>query len=359
MIFRIGSKSAVTDSLLAPTFGTIGCVKCHPSYASAVNNSMHNKTRNTAAPGCTDCHKDYDTNHTGYTGYIVNESNTCRNCHVEGVNLSESHGNHNYGQNYTDCTQCHFANTTKTFSGFNSSLYTHDHNLTVEYNFYNYNLYGMPLESDHSTSKKGMFPYYICTLTCHNGTGSGQPSIEEEVISWNLSKHARSYEGAGDNNAYCAKCKSPTQYSNSSNNKNMTINPSDWQGIQCRICHNLHNDTYSGNGTPPINISFYNTTATLKAGSVVYDQISNSTVLCQKCHSNRDFAGVHKDTVGFECTDCHANSTFNDETHLFEVKNTTSGKTGCEVCHDATSAHSNFIEYSIHTSTLRLKFTYN
>jgi len=56
------------------------------------------------------------------------------------------------------------------------------------------------------------------------------------------------------------------------------------------------------------------------------------------CHSGTShdskFAGTHKDDVGFNCTNCHMNSTFNDELHKFEVKNTTSGVTGCEVCHD-------------------------
>ncbi|SNQ62303.1 hypothetical protein [Candidatus Methanoperedens nitratireducens] len=330
------NATSALNGTIAPA---LACSGCHTSYGSAVSSSKHNQTLYPGAPACTGCHAGYEPNYghtTGAKGYIVNESNTCRSCHVQNVNLNESHGNRNYGQNYTDCTKCHFANTTQQFS-LNTSLYTHDHNLTVEYNFYNYNLSGIPL-STNGGAGKGMFPYYTCTLTCHNGSGGGQPSIEDEVIGWNLSAHARSRHGDAtyDSNAYCARCKSPPNYNLSAASGNRSSYPiaeQDWQGIQCKICHNLHNDTYSGNGTTPINISFYNTTATLKTDSVVYDQVSNSTELCQKCHSNRNFAGRHKDTVGFDCADCHANRTLSNYNHTFEVKNTTSGVTGCEVCH--------------------------
>ncbi len=321
--------------------GTIGpgltCSGCHTSYASAVNSSKHNQTLYPGAPACTDCHAGYVPSYghtTGANGYIVNESNTCNLCHAPSGSapVNESHGNYRHGPNYADCTQCHFANTTQTFTGYNTSLYTHDHNLTVEYNFYNYNLSGMPLSTNGGVGK-GMFPYYTCTLTCHSTY-----KIEDEVIGWNQSKHARSYEGAGDNNAYCAKCKSPTQYNLSAayaNRTSYTIDPSNWQGIQCRICHNLHNDTYSGNGTPPVYIAFYNTTATLLTGNVTYDSVPNATILCQNCHYNRNFAGVHKDTVGFDCANCHANKTLSNYNHTFEVKNTTSNVEGCAVCHNS------------------------
>jgi hypothetical protein len=342
-----GTKSAVTLSLLAPTFGTMGCIKCHPSYASAVNNSMHNKTKNVSAPDCTDCHTGYDTQHNGYTGYIVNESNACRNCHINGNNgFYEEHTGD--ASKPADCTQCHFANTTKSFS-LNASLYTHDHNLTVEYNFYNYNISGMPLSTNGGVGK-GMFPYYTCTLTCHNGTGSGQPRIENETSSWNQSAHARSLHMSGDNKQSCAKCKSPANY-NASASSSALIAAADWQGIQCRVCHNMHNVSYS-NSTGGKPLAFYNSTASSLAGYPVYEAVPNATVLCENCHtgSSHDskYGGTHKDVVKFDCADCHANSTFNNATHLFEVKNTTSGATGCEVCHDATSAHSNFIEFSIH-----------
>ncbi|MCZ7358096.1 MAG: hypothetical protein O8C66_09270 [Candidatus Methanoperedens sp.] len=350
-----GTKSAVTSSLLAPTFGDIGCVKCHSSYASAVNNSNHNQTMNVAAPNCTDCHAGYDTQHNGYTGYIVNESNSCRNCHVEGVNLSESHGNHGYGQNYADCTQCHFANTTQQFA-LNSSLYTHDHNLTVEYNFYNYNLTGIPLSTNGGVGK-GMFPYYTCTLTCHNGTGGGQPKIENETIAWNQSGHAQSSLHGTYYSGYCLKCHSPPMYNQSNSAR---YNTSNNQGVQCRVCHNLHNDTYSGNGTSPIYIAFYNATSSSSAGSPVYDTVGNVTELCEKCHngsshhiSDRDiyYDGSHKTSLGFTCADCHMNSTINNGSeHTFEVNNIATTKTGCEACHVATSEHttSNFREYSSH-----------
>ncbi len=130
-----------------------------------------------------------------------------------------------------------------------------------------------------------------------------------------------------------------------------TIAAQDWQGIQCRICHNLHNDTYSDNSTSPVYIAFYNTTATLQTGNVTYDTVPNATVLCEKCHqpgSSHDskYAGVHKNTAGLDCADCHANKTFSNTNHTFEVKNTTSGVEGCKVCHTYPgTAHSLISDY--------------
>src|SRR5574341_724286 len=333
------------------------CDSCHSKYANAIKAKQHANS-----DVCTICHKGgYSTDHIDfdrYIGYIVNET-TCNQaaCHspTSGIAqrpISESHGNHYYGPNKADCTQCHFANTTRLFP-LNSTLYEHDHNFTVEYNFYNYNLSGMPLSTNGGVGK-GMFPYYTCTKTCHSTY-----KIEDEVIGWNESAHARSRHGneTYDSNAYCAKCKSPTQYNLSAayaNKTNYSIAEADWQGIQCRICHNLHNDTYSGNGTPPVYYAFYNTTATLQTGSVVYDQTPNATVLCEKCHTGTShdskFAGTHKDTVGFDCASCHVNSTFSNMSHKFEVKNTTSGVTGCEVCHDAAAHAAAFSFTSLHSS---------
>jgi hypothetical protein len=333
-----GTKSAVTNSLLAPTFGTMGCVKCHPSYASVVNSSKHSLNASTKA--CTGCHKGYDTLHNGYTGLIVNESNSCRTCHKDGYNgfYEEHTGN---ASKPADCTQCHFANTTKSFS-LNASLYTHDHNLTVEHNFYEYNISGMPIRTNGGTGI-GMFPYYTCTLTCHkyNATTGREGKIERVAPSWLQSAHARSLHMSGDNNVGCAKCKSPTNYNASipaKDQKNVTIAASDWQGIQCRVCHNMHNKSYSkpSGGDP---LAYYNATASSLAGYSVYEQVHNATELCEKCHTggshDSKYGGTHKDTLGFDCASCHANSTFNNATHLFEVKNTTSGVTGCEVCHNS------------------------
>ncbi len=285
--------------------------------------------------------------------------------------MSESHGNKYYGPNgKADCTDCHFANTTRLFPlNSTNSLYEHDHNFTVEYNFYNYNLSGIPLSTNGGVGK-GMFPYYTCTLTCHSVY-----KIESEVIGWNESKHARSREGTSDSNAYCAKCKSPTQYNKSAdttynasaNRSHFPIAESDWQGIQCRICHNLHNDTYSGKNKPAFPLAFYNATSSYDAGRPVYEQVENSTVLCEQCHAgsnSRLFAGTHKTTVNLTCANCHGNTSLNNVvvnnlTHKFEVKNTNTGVTSCNVCHVAanhtweqTSKHTDVECWACHDQTV-------
>ncbi len=342
---RIKSLNRIRTSLLLGIFFIFSiffiqtvaadCTTCHTSYGDAVSSSKHSPV-NPGTPVCTDCHTGYVDGHS-YIGYIVNESNTCRNCHKDGVN-----GFYERHTSSSDCTTCHFANTTKPFS-LNSSLSTHDHNLTVEHNFYQYNISGMPLRTNGGVGA-GVFPYYTCTLTCHkyNASTGVEGVIDEAASSWNQSNHARSlrYPAASDNKNNCAKCKSPPNYNDSLTVLNPVIAAADWQGIQCRVCHNLHDRRFPNNTGPRgMPIAFYNSTLSSRAGFAVYDQVSSPTQLCEKCHTgathDSKFGGTHKNTVGFNCTNCHLNTTFNNEAHMFEVKNTTSGVTGCEVCHKA------------------------
>jgi predicted CxxxxCH...CXXCH cytochrome family protein len=339
----------ITTTVSAPSFSN--CVECHESYVDSVDGSKHNQTKNTAAPTCISCHKGYlpVSNHTsGNKGYIVNESNTCRTCHIQGQDgfdfdvMKNSAGTQN-----AICTQCHFANTTTPFD-LNASLLVHDHNLTIEHSFNYYNKSGtiqMPLRKNDGVGD-GMFPYWACSQSCHGGSGvSILSSFDNASLTWVNSKHAQSLvEPGSDNNVYCAKCKSPLNYNVSiPDPKNVTIAEDDWQGIQCRICHNIMNISYS-NSTGGKPLAFYNATASSLAGYSVYDSVHNATELCEKCHtgSSHDskYAGTHKDTVGFDCASCHLNTTsaskggFNNRSHSFEVKNAYTGVTGCEVCHD-------------------------
>ncbi|MCX9011253.1 MAG: S-layer protein domain-containing protein [Candidatus Methanoperedens sp.] len=314
---------------IIPTSLAAECADCHSSYNASVN-STHNQTRNASAPSCTDCHAGYvaiDNHTTGTKGFTVNESNTCTvSCHINGTaRLTERHSSS------SDCTKCHFANTTQRFS-LNNSLFTHDHNLTVEHNFYDYNISGIPLTSNSGVGI-GMFPYYACTLTCHSNR-----KIENATSGWYLSAHARSRHGneTYDSKNSCAKCKSPPNY-NASASSGTAISEADWKGIQCRVCHNIHNRKVSTSiGGEPL--AYYNSTSSSQAGYPVYEAVANATVLCEKCHtgSSHDskFAGYHKVNLSFTCASCHANGTYSNYNHTFEVKNTTSGVTGCEVCHE-------------------------
>lgn len=313
---------------------TSNCTQCHSTYVNSVNSSMHNQAKNGAAPACTNCHVNYDTE-SGHNGFVVNESNTCRNCHIDNVS-----GFYEQHTGSSDCTLCHFANTTRSFS-LNTSLFTHDHNLTIEQNFYEYNQSGMPVRTNGGVGA-GMFPYYTCTLTCHdyNATTGVEGKIDEAARSWLETKHAQSlrFPTASDNKNNCAKCKSPLNYNESLKVTNPSVSAQDWQGIQCRVCHNLHDWKFPNNTGPGgMSIAFYNGTLSSLAGYAIYDKVNSPTELCEKCHNGVShdsmFAGTHKDTAGFNCTNCHMNSTFNNELHKFEVKNTTSNVTGCEVCH--------------------------
>ena len=111
----------------------------------------------------------------------------------------------------------------------------------------------------------GMFPYYTCTLTCHkyNATTGVEGKIDEAAKSWLQSNHAQSlrYPAANDNKNNCAKCKSPVNYNVSLAGTNPNISAQDWQGIQCRVCHNLHDRKFPNNTGPSgFPIAFYNST---------------------------------------------------------------------------------------------------
>ncbi|MBW6518972.1 MAG: hypothetical protein K0A89_10790, partial [ANME-2 cluster archaeon] len=333
-----GAKSAITDLEIASA-GVFDCADCHASYGTAVNTTNHNQSLNPGAPNCTDCHTGYEPvggHSTGTKGYIVNESNTCRKagCHVDYEN-----GFYERHSSSADCTDCHFANTTQTF-GLNASLYAHDHNLVVEHSYYEYNTSGgMPLAINGGTGV-GMFPQYTCSLPCHSTRSPEKVDLASST--WLNSSHADSRSGASDSNVNCAKCKSPLNYNASIlDPKNVSIAIEDWKGIQCRVCHNLHDRGYPNNtGTSGAPIAFYNATASSYTNYSVYDEISNNTELCEKCHQpggshDTKFAGTHRDTLGFDCTDCHMNASFSRGMHEFKVENTTSAETGCEVCHRA------------------------
>ena len=332
LIISFISNAAATDS----------CNDCHGEYNLIVGVSNHNQTVNPSSPNCTDCHTGYlpiDGHTIGNKGYIVNETNTCIKCHNTSTGLEESHGN-KYNH-LADCTQCHFPNTTKPFDS-NLSLFKHNHKMQVLYNFYIYNLSGMPLESNSGTGM-GMFPYYTCTLSCHRYPYT----LEPEASSWLKSRHANSYDNGYGATDFCASCKSPKNYNLTSFYPGNAITREEWKGIQCDICHNLHNDTFSGiNESEGFPLAFYNSFISC------YEKVSNATELCEKCHVElygRKFDGYHKKILDFTCVNCHGIDPVTGTTsHTFEVFNETTGETGCIICHDThtwinTKYHNNLV----------------
>ncbi|HWQ96439.1 MAG TPA: hypothetical protein VN368_03590, partial [Candidatus Methylomirabilis sp.] len=184
-----------------PDAAAVDCSYCHLTYTNEISGTFHG-----GADRCILCHSSY-TSSFPHPGTSVNETK-CRDCHVQ--NQSGFYERHSSS---SDCTTCHFANTTVLFE-FNSARFKHSHNLTVEYNYYSYNLYGIPANA--SRTGKGMFPYYACTLACHKNYGEPL-KIDEAAISWNESAHARSRHGdeTYDSKNSCAKCKSPPNYNSS------------------------------------------------------------------------------------------------------------------------------------------------
>lgn len=343
---------------------SVPCIVCHgPAHNnSKPDTSLTNTNDITESSQCISCHGQRHGSATNCTGCHtmdahdiykpagVDNCDLCHSSYVSAVNASKHIDNVNgFKELHTsssDCTQCHVANTTQPFS-LNTSLSTHDHNLTVEHSFFEYNISGMPLAINNGTGI-GMFPYYTCSLTCH--AVRTPEKVDKAYSSWLNSSHADSRSGASDSKNNCAKCKSPLNYNDTLTGTNPVIAEKDWEGIQCRVCHNLHNRSFSGiSGNPA---AFYNATASSYVNYLVYDKISNNTDLCEKCHQpggshDSKFAGTHKTALSFTCTSCHMNASFSRGMHDFQVKDSTSAVTGCEVCHAAadhtwsfTSTHS-------------------
>jgi hypothetical protein len=247
-------------------------------------------------------------------------------CHEQDVN-----GFYERHSSTSDCTTCHFGNTSRFFSP-NTSLYTHDHNLTVVHSYYEYNQSGSGL-SLIGIFGFSPFPAFTCTTSSCHGK-SGRTNVEEPASAWLESKHARAEKHGSKYNQSCLQCHSPPLY-NSSNGA--VFATSEWLGVQCRVCHNLHKRNESNvtgyDFTGPL--AFYNATNSSLLGRAAYDPVHNVTEMCEKCHngSHREisYGGYHRTSLNFTCISCHGNSTFNNKSHIFEVKNTTSGVTGCEM----------------------------
>ena len=188
--------------------------------------------------------------------------------------------------------------------------------------------------------------------------------------------------GPGRNNSDCMKCHSPFEWNPASNISNV----SDFKGITCAVCHNIHDMGESINRTGKV-YSWFNRDAIYDGSRYIrnYTAMANTTELCGNCHSNDNpriykagpgwngtdatntsatvypisshgwpakdlFIGSFKQKesgLNFECIDCHmyinktnatggiANDTEKITGHSFKVNETRlQNTTRCNGCHD-------------------------
>ncbi len=177
---------------------------------------------------------------------------------------------------------------------------------------------------------------------------------------WQASPHGNTYALNKGPNTYCAKCHSPKNWdpaaaidkppncvsckfdSDAAPRRaahNTLVAESDWHEINCDTCHRV------SNGVASSEIAWWN------QATGQYEPVTNSTALCEKCHTDTDTLRHHLDLgtsahSGMTCTTCH-------DPHSAKASCTSSGCHGdvltkaitghdsahknvtCVACHDA------------------------
>ncbi len=259
----------------------------------------------------------------------------CSNCHynhglahVGEVNLTHARKNYpRLGLQPATCIECHMAGTQK----------NHSFNVKDENNF------------PSATCSRGT----ACHVTSDQNLNHSRFSVVPEVREWKSSGHNNTafvLEGAPENTSRCAQCHSPINWNPL--NASETIEPENFKGVTCAICHNIHDmgdwltktEQIFGVAKPYAwyKRDAYNRTSFFRAN---YTIEANTTELCTNCHHNRPdtstpgwtgrgphsavvphispqkdmFLGSFKDSnLKFECATCHMYSKTIDPTNLTE-----------------------------------------
>jgi formate-dependent nitrite reductase cytochrome c552 subunit len=269
--------------------------------------------------------------------------------HTAGVNLT--HATYHNQSNGATCTDCHMKGTNATVG--KDMMKSHSNDIFIFENFANSAL-ADPANSCGGTAR-----------SCHTASSQNLSKSSHSMVpvfkEWNASAHndkVVAVGGAIGNHFYgtfnattgagssmrantCLQCHSPQNW-NAANTDNVTTIPlTDFHGITCMVCHNLHdmgawlNQTKAKYGVSKF-YGWYNKTA-IKSGTryqAAYTMMDNTTQLCGNCHTNIRagstgpgwasataanpisqhgipaadvFAGSWKQTslLNFECIDCH------------------------------------------------------
>ncbi len=367
------------------------------------------------------------------TGKPVSEV-LCSECHynhglahTSGVNLT--HATYSNRSNAATCTDCHMKGTNATVG--KDMMKNHDNDIFV-FAYKANSASADPANSCGGTNRQ-----------CHTASSQNLSASSHSIVpifnEWNASAHndkvnsidintttnthktpngfyntfnTTTLSGNGNNNSgglgygrpnTCLQCHGPKNW-NPANLDNLTNIPlTDFQGISCLVCHDLHdmgawlNMTKAKYGVAKA-YAWYNKTAikTSHGYQAAYTMMDNTTQLCGNCHTNIRagntgpgwvnasnntpayrkvgnqtpigthgipaadvFAGSWKQTslLNFECVDCHVATMTKDSNgnvlpdsqkaggHSFKVNVTLlqndQGLMGCSNCHAAGSALGN------------------
>lgn len=220
--------------------------------------------------------------------------------HIPGLNLSHGRNNVTNASETATCIDCHMSNAgAKTDHSFDAQEAT------------NYPQY---------TCSKGT----NCHVTSAENLNLSNNSLVSALREWNESAHNQkkedsfyknesyfanqtSYSGSGTpqrNNSECMKCHSPFEW----NPSYIIRNVSDFRGVTCAVCHNVHDmgDSINESG---LKYSWYNRDASYSSGryKANYTLMANTTELCGNCHSN-DNPRIYRAGYGWNGTDATSTS---------------------------------------------------
>lgn len=206
-------------------------------------------------------------------------------------------------------------------------------------------------KTDHSfdANEATNYPQYTCSKgsNCHVTSDENQSKSNGSIVpyenEWKASLHNQlevgdfyindtNFDETGHNNSSCSKCHSPKNWNPA--NESDIVTASDFTGVTCSICHNVHDmgDSINNSG---LKYSWFKRNGIYSSSrwSSIYSLVTNSTELCGNCHSNvrigregpgwngsgdnptkphgwpaKDvFVGSMKESgmMKFECIDCH------------------------------------------------------
>lgn len=218
--------------------------------------------------------------------------------HIAGVNLSHGRNNVTNSSETATCVDCHMANaggkTEHTFDAENATNYpqytcskgTNCHVTSAE-NLNLSNISIVPIETEWAASRHNKTQFYKNDSYFANQTG-----------------YSSSSGAPNRNNSECMKCHSPFEW----NPSYIVRNVSDFRGITCGVCHNIHDmgDSINESG---LKYSWYNRDASYSSGryKANYTLMANTTELCGNCHSN-DNPRIYRAGPGWNGTDATSTS---------------------------------------------------
>ncbi len=281
--------------------------------------------------------------------------------HIAGVNLTHGRNSVNRSE-WATCADCHMARA--------GNITAHSFDARDPDNY------------PQNTCSKGT----ECHVTSDQNQSLSDGSIVPVETEWSESLHNDKVNGGFYNNgtayqnASCSKCHSPFNWNPL--NQSDTVNASEFKGIICTVCHNIHNMGDWINNTGKVYawynrdaIPVLNDTEDIIDYQANYTEMPNTTELCGNCHDNlrlgrtgpgwasaasttpisphgfpaKDiFTGSWKQTslLNFECVDCHMYIKKTDDTgavlndtekitgHSLDVNETgLENTTRCSGCH--------------------------